>query len=265
MVADRGLRLDRAGSSRSHEHTRPASAIRLSRRSRPGRPARRRPGPGRRPRPRSAAAPAPRGSTPVDHGLELVGHDDLRATIARAYILTDVDHSRHRSIDNDQSVTPEGLDVPSPARPQRRRPRRGRSASTPSSSPPSRPRSGPGYANFAIAEPPLKLVLIEGDGAARHAQPPRRRGRVDRRGRRGDQPGSPARAWPPRPRTRWRVATPCRTRSGSTAPTASRGRSTPSSPTSRCPPASSARWLPRRGTATRCAARPCRSPPQRCC
>ena len=23
----------------------------------------------------------------------------------------------------------------------------------------------PGYANFAIAEPPLKLVLIEGDGA----------------------------------------------------------------------------------------------------
>ena len=36
----------------------------------------------------------------------------------------------------------------------------------------------PGYANFAIAEPPLKLVLIEGPGAAGHAEPPRRRGRV---------------------------------------------------------------------------------------
>ena len=60
----------------------------------------------------------------------------------------------------------------------------------------------PGYANFAIAEPPLKLVLIEGDGEPRHAEPPRRRGRVDRRGRRRARRGSPARAWPPRPRTR---------------------------------------------------------------
>ena len=92
----------------------------------------------------------------------------------------------------------------------------------------------PGYANFAIAEPPLKLVLIEGAWRARHAEPPRRRGRVDRRGRRGRSAGSPPRAWPPRPRTRSRVATRCRTRCGSTAPTASRGRSTPCSAMSRC-------------------------------
>ena len=55
----------------------------------------------------------------------------------------------------------------------------------------------PGYANFAIAEPPLKLVLIEGHGDAGHAQPPRRRGRVDRRGRRGASAGCRPRAWPP--------------------------------------------------------------------
>ncbi len=41
----------------------------------------------------------------------------------------------------------------------------------------------PGYANFAVADPPLKLVLIEGARRTGHAQPPRRRGRVDRRGR----------------------------------------------------------------------------------
>ena len=40
----------------------------------------------------------------------------------------------------------------------------------------------PGYANFAIADPPLKLVLIEdSDGTGprrrRRPQPPRRRGR----------------------------------------------------------------------------------------
>ena len=33
-----------------------------------------------------------------------------------------------------------------------------------------------GYANFAVTDPPLKLVLIENPGAARAAQPPRRRG-----------------------------------------------------------------------------------------
>ena len=119
----------------------------------------------------------------------------------------------------------------------------------------------PGYANFAIAEPPLKLVLIEG-----HGEP----GTLNHLGvevESTDEVGAaqarlagdgPRR---PRPRTRSRVATPCRTRCGSTAPTASRGRSTPCSPTSRC----------RRAAAhvdpapTRCAARPRRSPPTRCC
>ncbi len=35
----------------------------------------------------------------------------------------------------------------------------------------------PGYANFAIADPPLKLVLFEGPGG-RHPQPPGGRDRV---------------------------------------------------------------------------------------
>ena len=35
----------------------------------------------------------------------------------------------------------------------------------------------PGYANFAIADPPLKLVLFEKAGADSSPQPPRRRGR----------------------------------------------------------------------------------------
>ncbi len=38
----------------------------------------------------------------------------------------------------------------------------------------------PGYANFAIDEPPLKLVLIEDVGAPGYRQPPRRRGRHHR-------------------------------------------------------------------------------------
>ena len=51
----------------------------------------------------------------------------------------------------------------------------------------------PGYANFAIADPPLKLVLMEdpaarGNGVAGRAEPPRRRGRDDRRGGFGNQP-----------------------------------------------------------------------------
>src|SRR3984893_7067413 len=52
-------------------------------------------------------------------------------------------------------------------------------------------------------------------------------------------------ACPARPRTRSPVATRCRTRSGSTPPTVHRGRSTPSSPTSRCRADSSARSTPR--------------------
>ena len=39
----------------------------------------------------------------------------------------------------------------------------------------------PGYANFAIAEPPLKLVLLENPGQGGSAQPPGRRGRRHRR------------------------------------------------------------------------------------
>ena len=42
----------------------------------------------------------------------------------------------------------------------------------------------PGYANFAIAEPPLKLVLLENPGQGGTHQPPRRGGREHRRGRR---------------------------------------------------------------------------------
>ena len=41
-----------------------------------------------------------------------------------------------------------------------------------------------GYANFAIADPPLKLVLFTGMGEPGSLEPHRRRGRVDRRGRR---------------------------------------------------------------------------------
>ena len=50
----------------------------------------------------------------------------------------------------------------------------------------------PGYANFAIAEPPLKLVLFENPGAAGTPQPPRRRGRDHRRGARRTSAASPA-------------------------------------------------------------------------
>ena len=84
----------------------------------------------------------------------------------------------------------------------------------------------PGYANFAIAEPPLKLVLIEGDGPG---------GTLNHLGVEVESTGEVAAAqqrWPPRvsrprPKTRSRVATRCRTRCGSTARRASRGRSTP--------------------------------------
>ena len=92
----------------------------------------------------------------------------------------------------------------------------------------------PGYANFAIAEPPLKLVLIEGEPEPGHrAGPPRRRGRDHRRGHRGDRPGWPGWAWPPWRRTTPPAATRCRTRCGCTGPATSRGRSTPSRPTPR--------------------------------
>ena len=44
----------------------------------------------------------------------------------------------------------------------------------------------PGYANFAVAEPPLKARPARKPGTGRHSQPPRRRGRVQRRRARRD-------------------------------------------------------------------------------
>ena len=70
------------------------------------------------------------------------------------------------------------------------------------------------------------------------AQPPRRRGGEHRRGRGRPSPTWRPPSWPPRSKSRWRVASPSRTRCGSTAPAVSRGRSTPCSPTPRCPPVS---------------------------
>ena len=46
----------------------------------------------------------------------------------------------------------------------------------------------PGYANFAIAEPPLKLVLIVEPRPRRHPQPPWGRGGFERHGARRDRP-----------------------------------------------------------------------------
>ena len=50
----------------------------------------------------------------------------------------------------------------------------------------------PGYANFAVAEPPLKLVLIENPGQGGSHQPPRRRGRGRRHASTPSRPGSPS-------------------------------------------------------------------------
>ena len=115
----------------------------------------------------------------------------------------------------------------------------------------------PGYANFAIAEPPLKLVLIEGGGEP---------GSLNHLGvevastdevAAANTATHRSRAWRARPKTRSRAALRCRTRSGSTPPTESRGRSTRCSPMPRCPPASSGAWTQQ---PTRCAAAPHRSP-----
>ena len=46
----------------------------------------------------------------------------------------------------------------------------------------------PGYANFVVADPPLKLVLFENAGRPSRAQPPRSGGRLERRRRRGHPP-----------------------------------------------------------------------------
>ena len=86
----------------------------------------------------------------------------------------------------------------------------------------------PGYANFAIADPPLKLVLIVGTGApgslnhlgVEVESTTRSRPRSGDWRTRGSQPS---------PRTKSRVATRYRTRCGSTARMQNRGRSTPCS------------------------------------
>ena len=91
----------------------------------------------------------------------------------------------------------------------------------------------PGYANFAIDEPPLKLVLIENAGAPGTLNHLGVEVGLDRRGRRRPGPPRRARAWPRRPRRTSPAATPCRTRCGSTTPTARRGRSTRCWPTAR--------------------------------
>ena len=93
-----------------------------------------------------------------------------------------------------------------------------------------------------------------GDGG--HAQPPRRRGLLDRRGRR--RPAPPRRRGTRhRRRGRRPVATRCRTRSGSTIPTARRGRSTRSSRTAR-PPA----WACATPATRPACAAPGRAPPR---
>ena len=105
----------------------------------------------------------------------------------------------------------------------------------------------PGYANFAVDEPPLKLVLIEGSGEPGHAEPPGRRGREHAGGRR--RAGAPRRR---RARDgdrgrRSSVASRCRTRCGSTGRMRSHGRSTPCSLTPRCRPVSCGAAEPGRG------------------
>ena len=90
-----------------------------------------------------------------------------------------------------------------------------------------------GYANFAISEPPLKLVLLENPGQG---------GSLNHLGVEvtdtatvdAEQARLAAAAWPPSMSTAPPAATPSRTSSGSrTPPTANPGRSTPSWKTAR--------------------------------
>ena len=85
----------------------------------------------------------------------------------------------------------------------------------------------PGYANFAIVEPPLKLVLIEGEAGQEtlldHLGVEVETGRGGRGGHRAPGRG---RLGDGRGKTTPRVATPSRTRSGSMLPARSSGRCT---------------------------------------
>lgn len=84
----------------------------------------------------------------------------------------------------------------------------------------------PGYANFAITEPPLKLVLIEGEDGQDT--------RLDHLGVEVESADQVTAAtgrlqeagWPPSRRTTPPAATPSRTKSGSQDPARSPGRST---------------------------------------
>ena len=95
----------------------------------------------------------------------------------------------------------------------------------------------PGYANFAIVDPPLKLVLIEAAPASRSGM----KGALNHLGVEAETPGEVAatslrlkdEGSRPKPRTTRRAATRSRTRSGSATPTVRCGRSTPFSPTHR--------------------------------
>ena len=98
---------------------------------------------------------------------------------------------------------------------------------------PSRPSVRPGYANFAVAEPPLKLVLIENPGQGGSSTTSASRSPTSTRST-PSRPGSPRPDSPRSTSAAPPAATPSRTSSGSRAPrTASAGRSTPSSPTAR--------------------------------
>ena len=61
----------------------------------------------------------------------------------------------------------------------------------------------PGYANFAVAEPPLKLVLIEGHGEPGTLNHLGVEVATTTRSARRTHPPRGARASPPRPRTKW--------------------------------------------------------------
>ena len=93
----------------------------------------------------------------------------------------------------------------------------------------------PGYANFAIADPPLKLVLIENPTGRGHGTA----GALNHLGVEVETPEEvqaatrrlSARAWTRRCRSPPPVATPSRTRSGWTTPTVRPGRCTRCWPT----------------------------------
>ena len=109
-----------------------------------------------------------------------------------------------------------------------------------------------GYANFAIADPPLKLVLFEQPGKGGTLNHLGVEVESHRAGRRGPGPAG-RRGAGHRDRGRRRLLLrPAGQGLGRRARRASRGRSTPCWRTSRCPAASSAPSTPRPG---RCAAR----------